>query len=81
MTDPNHGLERPVTDIPDAAAPKPIRRPEDRLNIPSSIVRASGFVPGSTVYVTDKDPAGVVPRPVLVLLKTKPEHALAAGKR
>ena len=34
--------------------------------------RASGFVPGDSVYVLDCDPAGGAGKPVLVLLKAKP---------
>ncbi len=53
------------------------RRAGDRLNIPSSIVRASGFAPGDKAYVVDEDPAGVVSKPCLVVLKQQPIKALA----
>lgn len=53
------------------------RRAEDRLNIPSSIVRESGFVPGDKAFVVDEDPAGAVPKPCLVLLKEQPLKTLA----
>jgi hypothetical protein len=50
------------------------QRAGDRLNIPSSIVRGSGFVPGDKVYVVDADPE--VDRPCLVLLKQEPPKSL-----
>jgi hypothetical protein len=50
-------------------------RPAAR-DIPSSLVRASGFLPGENAYVLDCDPAGLAARPVLVLLKAKPENPL-----
>lgn len=85
MNDPNTDpAERPATDIPDTAAtpdatdipgvPAPARRPENRLNVPKSLCKAAGFLPGDTAYVADHDPAGAVQKPVLVLLKAKPEN-------
>lgn len=53
------------------------RRAADRLNIPSSVVRASGFTPGDKAYVVDDDPAGAAVKPCLVLLKLQPPAALA----
>jgi len=53
------------------------RRAEDRLNIPSSIVRNSGFAPGDKAFVMDEDPTGAVPKPCLVLLKEQPLKMLA----
>jgi len=81
MTDPNHEPVHPVenpidTNILVAAASKPTRRTEDRLNVPKSSCKAAGFLPGNTAYVVDHDPAGVVQKPVLVLLKAKPENPL-----
>ncbi len=72
MSDPNH--EHPVAA---EGAPRGKQRAADRLNIPSSIVRDSGFAPGDKVFVVDEDPAGAVPKPCLVLLKLKPENPLA----
>jgi len=57
--------------------PKGRQRVEDRLNIPSSVVRNAGFALGDTAFVVDEDPAGAVPKPCLVLLKVKPENPLA----
>ena len=53
------------------------RRANDRLNVPSSIVCDSGFVPGDKVFVVDEDPTGAVPKPCLVLLKEQPPKSLA----
>ncbi len=53
------------------------RRAADRLNIPSSLVRASGFVPGDKAFVADEDPAGAAAKPCLVLLKEQPPKFLA----
>ena len=78
MSDPIH---QPV--LPDEhpasaeGTPSGKRRAEDRLNIPSSIVRASGFAPGDKAFVVDEDPAGAVPKPCLVLLKEQPPKMLA----
>ncbi len=72
MSDPNH--ETPV--IPEGT-PKGKQRAADRLNIPSSVVRASGFAPGDKVFVADEDPAGAAPKPCLVLLKEQPPKVLA----
>ena len=38
------------------------RRAADRLNIPSSVVRTSGFAPGDKAFVVDEDPAGSTPK-------------------
>ncbi len=70
--DPNH--ENPVSAV---GTPKDKRRAADRLNIPSSVVRASGFARGDKAFVVDEDPAGAVPKPCLVLLKEKPPKLLA----
>ncbi len=78
MTDPNHEPAPPAV-TPDAAAPLPTRRTEDRLNVPKSSCKAARFLPGNTAYVVDHDPAGVVQKPVLVLLKAKPENRDASG--
>jgi hypothetical protein len=61
--------ERPVTT---GEASEGKRRAVDRLNVPSAVVRASGFVPGDVVFVTDEDAAGEASKPVLVLLKEPP---------
>jgi hypothetical protein len=53
------------------------QRASDRLNVPSAIVRASGFAPGDKVFVVDEDPTGAVPKPCLVLLKEQPSKWLA----
>ncbi len=53
------------------------KRAADRLNIPSSLVRASGFVPGDKAFVVDEDPAGAIPKPCLILLKDQPPKVLA----
>jgi hypothetical protein len=78
MNAPNHQPtprnEPPVT-AEGASSGK--RRAEDRLNIPSSIVRNSGFAPGDKAFVLDEDPAGAVPKPCLVLLKEQPLKMLA----
>ena len=78
MNDPNHQPALPET--PPVAAvegtPSGKRRANDRLNIPSSVVRAAGFAPGDNAYVLDCDPAGGIAKPVLALLKAKPENPL-----
>jgi hypothetical protein len=53
------------------------QRAGDRLNVPSSIVRAAGFVPGEKAFVVNEDPAGTVSQPCLVLLKQQPSKFLA----
>ena len=53
------------------------KRATDRLNVPSSIVRAAGFLPGDKAFAVDYDPAGAVPKPCLVLLKEQPPVPLA----
>jgi len=53
------------------------KRAGDRLNIPSSIVLASGFAPGDKAFVVDEDPTGAVLKPCLVLLKEQPPKLLA----
>ena len=67
--------------VPNAPAPlsggTSKQRASDRLNIPSSLVHASGFAPGDKAFVADEDPAGAVPKPCLVLLKEPPPKALA----
>jgi hypothetical protein len=79
MNEPTHEPmrpnEAPVTSVEGASNGK--RRASDRLNIPSSIVRGSGFVPGDKAFVVDEDPAGAVPKPCLVLLKQQPAKLLA----
>ena len=72
MSDPNH--EPPVTA---EDTPKGKQRAADRLNIPSSVVHASGFAPGDKAFVVDEDPAGAVPKPCLVLLKEQPPKFLS----
>ena len=57
--------------------PSGTRLAADRLNIPSSIVRASGFAPGDKAFVADEDPAGALPKPCLVLLKEQPPKLVA----
>ncbi len=78
MSDPSHEPV-PPNEHPVAAegTPKGKQRAADRLNIPSSIVRDSGFASGDKAFVVDEDPAGAVPKPCLVLLKVKPENPLA----
>ena len=71
MNDPNHET------VAAEGTPKGKQRAADRLNIPSSIVRASGFAPGDKAFVVDEDPAGTVPKPCLVLLKEQPPKSLA----
>ncbi len=66
--------------------PKGKQRAADRLNIPSTIVSASGCAAGDKVFVVDEDPAGAIPKPCLVLLKERPpkslaDYALAKGRR
>jgi len=74
-------MNEPITETtPSGTAPvtpEGKRRAADRLNIPSSIVRDSGFAPGEKVFVADEDPTGVVPKPCLVLLKEQPPKSLA----
>ena len=79
MSDPNH-QPAPADENPATAEGKTAgkRRAANRLNIPSSVVRAAGFVPGDSVYVTDEDPAGGVAKPVLVLLKEQPASRFGA---
>ena len=79
MSDPNH-QPPPADENPATADGKTggKRRAANRLNIPSSVVRAAGFVPGDSVYVTDEDPAGGVAKPVLVLLKEQPASRFGA---
>jgi hypothetical protein len=78
MNDLNHESASPATS-PVVAEGKPggKRRAADRLNIPSSIVRDSGFAPGEKVFVVDEDPAGATAKPCLVLLKEQPPKSLA----
>ena len=52
----------------------------DRLNVPSFLVRAVGFVGGDTVYVADADPNGKIQKPCLLLMKDKPDNPLAEYK-
>jgi len=83
MNDPNTE-QTPSAANPLAAGGK--RRAADRLNIPSLIVRNSGFAPGDKVFVADEDPAGAADRPCLVLLKEPPpkslaDYAVASGYR
>ena len=73
-----------ATAVPATATPAPAedkaegkKRAADRLNIPSAVVRASGFVPGDKVFVVDEDPAGATAKPCLVLLKQQPTTVLA----
>ncbi|MGO9109173.1 MAG: hypothetical protein ACLP9L_08070 [Thermoguttaceae bacterium] len=76
MSDPNQPTqpnENPVS-AEDASEGK--RRAADRLNIPSVVVRASGFLPGDTVYVTDENLASEVSGPALMLLKAQPAKLL-----
>jgi hypothetical protein len=78
MNDPNHELTGPnASSVTVEGTSKGKRRAADRLNIPSSIVRDSGFAPGDKVFVAEEDPAGVVPKPCLVLLKVQPSKFLA----
>jgi hypothetical protein len=79
MSDPNLEPARPDESPVTAAegTPNGKRRATDRLNIPSSTVRASGFAPGDKAFVVDEDPAGAVAKPCLVLLKEQPPKALA----
>ncbi len=85
MSDPNH-QPAPANHYPVATEATPVstedksggkRRAADRLNIPSSVVRASGFVPGSKAFVVDEDPVGAAAKPCLVLLKEQPPKSLA----
>jgi hypothetical protein len=77
MTDPilqpTQPVETPIA-AEDTSAGK--RRAADRLNIPSSVVRSAGFVPGDSVHVSDQDPAGGASKPALVLLKEQPTNRL-----
>jgi hypothetical protein len=79
MNDIDHEIQQPTPSPVPAkeAQPKAKNRAADRLNIPSSVVRASGFAPGDKVYVVDEDPTGVAPKPCLVLLKQPPPTSLA----
>ena len=70
----DRGIPTPLGPLP---GKKGKQRASDRLNIPSSIVRASGFAPGDKVFVVDEDPDGAVPKPCLVLLKEPPLKLLA----
>jgi hypothetical protein len=67
--------------VPNPPAPvsgeKGKQRAGDRLNIPSSVVRTSGFVPGDKVFVADEDPAGVISKPCLMLVKQQPPKFLS----
>jgi hypothetical protein len=78
MSDPTHQSASP-NEHPVAAegTPEGKKRAADRLNIPSSVVRDSGFVPGDKAFVVDEDPAGAIPKPCLVLLKEQPPKSLA----
>lgn len=49
---------------------------KDRLNVPTFLSKAAGFNAGDTVYVTDKDPTGVIQPPCLLLLKESPPEPL-----
>ena len=76
--------EPPITAA--EGTPSGKKRAADRLNIPSSVVHASGFAPGDKAFVTDEDPAGAVTKPCLVLLKEQPpkfltDYAVAKGYR
>jgi len=53
MTNPNH--DPPIAAV--ESTPKGRQRAADRLNIPSSVVQASGFTPGDNAFVTDEDPS------------------------
>ena len=78
MSDPIHQPALPDEHPVSAeGTPSGTRRVEDRLNIPSSIVRDAGFAPGDKAFVVDEDPAGAVPKPCLVLLKEQPPKMLA----
>jgi len=78
MSDLHHQPTRPnESPVTAEGTPSGKRRVEDRLNIPSSIVRDSGFAPGDKAFVLDEDPAGAVPKPCLVLLKQQPLRMLA----
>ena len=57
--------------------PKGRQRAADRLNIPSSTVRNSGFAPGDKAFVVDEDPAGAISKPCLVVLKEQPPKFLS----
>jgi hypothetical protein len=78
MSDPNHQPElsnEPSVTV--GAAPKGRQRAADRLNIPSSTVRNSGFAPGDKAFVVDEDPAGAISKPCLVVLKEQPPKFLS----
>lgn len=80
----------PAADVPAADAPAVpagaadtvavagSKTSEGRLNIPSHICKAAGFVSGDAVYVLDVDPAGEVPQPCAVLVKNKPDTKAVA---
>ena len=78
---PHHEDVPADREVPNPSPPLPgakgRQRANDRLNIPSSIVRASGFAPGDKAFVADEDPAGAVSKPCLVLLKQQPPQLLA----
>ena len=83
MSDPTPKAAQPT---PPPAATGGKRRTADRLNIPSSIVRNSGFTPGDKVFVADEDPAGAISKPCLVLVKEQPpkpvaDYVVASGHR
>ena len=79
----DHSVAKPAAPLP---GKKDKQRANDRLNIPSSVVHASGFAPGEKAFVVDEDPAGAVPKPCLVLVKQQPpkfvaDYAVAKGYR
>jgi hypothetical protein len=76
MNDSNQTVRPDESPVPANGAAEGKRRAADRLNIPSSVVRASGFVPGDTVYATDESPAGEAAKPTLLLLKEPPAKLL-----
>ncbi len=77
MNDPNHEPTHAIeTPAATEGASKGKRRATDRLNIPSGVVRASGFAPGDNAYVMNHDAAAAAEKPLLVLLKDKPEIPL-----
>jgi hypothetical protein len=77
MSDPKiqstHPNENPIAA---EGTPRGKKRAADRLNIPSSIVRDSGFAPGDKVFVADEDPTCAVPKPCLVLFKEQPPKSV-----
>ena len=72
----NPAIPSPITPAATEGKPGGKKRAADRLNLPPSIVRAAGFVPGDSVYVVAEDPAAAAVRPILVLLKEQPAHSL-----